>query len=133
MKKEFESDVFAKIKDEGFISAANQIAQGFGEEDIYPSLEEKAAMLLYMIIKNHPFVDGNKRIAAACFLLFLERNKLLNKLSGASVISNEALASITLFVASSKTEEMETVKRLVVSVLNRSKELFVLKFEKEIF
>ena len=122
MKKEFESDVFAKIKDEGFISAVNQIAQGFGEEDIYPSLEEKAAMLLYMIIKNHPFVDGNKRIAAACFLLFLERNKLLNKLSGASVISNEALASITLFVASSKTEEMETVKRLVVSVLNRSKE-----------
>jgi death-on-curing family protein len=122
MQKEFESDVFAKIKDEGFISAVNQIAQGFGEEDIYPSIEEKAAMLLYMIIKNHAFVDGNKRIAAACFLMFLERNKLLNKISGASVISNEALASITLFVAASKTEEMETVKRLIVSVLNRSKE-----------
>lgn len=122
MRKEFESDVFAKIKDEGFISAVNQIAQGFGEEDIYPSIEEKAAMLLYMIIKNHAFVDGNKRIAAACFLMFLERNKLLNKISGASVISNEALASITLFVAASKTEEMQTVKRLIVSVLNRSKE-----------
>lgn len=121
MQKEFESDVFAKIKDEGFISAVYQIAQGFGEEDIYPSIEEKAAMLLYMIIKNHAFVDGNKRIAAACFLMFLERNKLLNKLSGALVISNEALASITLFVAASKTEEMETVKRLIVSVLNRSK------------
>jgi death-on-curing family protein len=122
MRKEFESDIFAKIKDEGFISAVNQIAQGFGEEDIYPSIEEKAAMLLYMIIKNHAFVDGNKRIAAACFLMFLERNKLLNRISGASVISNEALASITLFVAASKTEEMETVKRLIVSVLNRSKE-----------
>jgi prophage maintenance system killer protein len=79
-------------------------------------------MLLYMIIKNHAFVDGNKRIAAACFLMFLERNKLLNKISVASVISNEALASITLFVAACKTEEMETGKRLIVSVLNRSKE-----------
>jgi len=67
-------------------------------------------------------VDGNKRIAAACFLMFLERNKLLRKVSGTSVISNEALASITLFVAASKTEEMDTVKRLIVSVLNRSKE-----------
>lgn len=122
MQKEFESDVFAKIKDEGFISAVNQIAQGFGEKDIYPSIEEKAAMLLYMIIKNHAFVDGNKRIAAACFLIFLERNKLLIKISGTSVISNEALASISLFVAASKTEEMETVKRLIVSLLNRSKE-----------
>jgi prophage maintenance system killer protein len=75
-----------------------------------------------MIIKNHAFVDGNKRIAAACFLMFLERNKLLNKLSGTSIISNEALASITLFVAASKTEELEIVKRLIVSVLNRNKE-----------
>jgi len=83
-------------------------------------LEEKAAMLLYLIIKNHAFVDGNKRIAAACFLLFLNRNRLLYANSGQTIISNEALASLTLFVASSKPEEMETVKKLLISVLNRN-------------
>lgn len=77
-------------------------------------------MLLYLVVKNHAFVDGNKRIAAACFLLFLERNGLLRSAQGKTIISNEALASLTLFIASSKAEEMETVKRLLVSVLNRS-------------
>ena len=83
-------------------------------------IEEKASMLLYLIVKNHSFVDGNKRIAAACFLLFLERNNLLYNEKGQTIISNEALASLTLFVASSKAEEMETVKQLLVSVLNRN-------------
>jgi len=87
---------------------------------VYPSIEEKAAMLLYLVVKNHAFVDGNKRIAAACFLLFLERNGQLYKGSGQLVISNEALASLTLFVAASKANEMETVRRLLVSVLNRN-------------
>ena len=73
------------------------------------------------MIKNHAFTDGNKRIAAACFLLFLEQNKSLTKTSGELIISNEALASTTLFVASSKPEEMETVKKLIVSMLNRNK------------
>ncbi|WP_409013688.1 Fic family protein [Dyadobacter sp. CY312] len=71
-------------------------------------------------IKNHSFVDGNKRIAAACFLLFLENNDILKKKSGALVISNEALASLTLFAAAGKPEEMETVKKLIISVLNRN-------------
>jgi death-on-curing family protein len=120
MRAEFNSDVFGKEKDGGFDSAVNTIKQGFGEQDVYPTLEEKAAMLLYLVVKNHAFVDGNKRIAAACFLLFLERNGLLYNSSGQTIISNEALASLTLFVASSKAEEMETVRKLLISVLNRN-------------
>jgi death-on-curing family protein len=120
MRSEFNSDVFGKEKDGGFDSAVNQIKQGFGDQEVYPSIEEKAAMLLYLVVKNHAFVDGNKRIAAACFLLFLERNGLLYTDSGQLVISNEALASLTLFVAASKADEMETVRRLLISVLNRN-------------
>ena len=120
MRAAFNSDVFGKEKDGGFDSAVNQIRQGFGEQEVYPSIEEKAAMLLYLVVKNHAFVDGNKRIAAACFLLFLERNGLLYANQGQPIISNEALASLTLFVAASKADEMETVRRLLVSVLNRN-------------
>lgn len=120
MRTEFNSDVFGKEKDGGFDSAVNTIKQGFGEQDVYPTLEEKAAMLLYLVVKNHAFVDGNKRIAAACFLLFLERNSMLYNSAGQTIISNEALASLTLFVASSKAEEMETVRKLLISVLNRN-------------
>lgn len=120
MKAGFDTAVFAVEKDKGFDSAIAQIAQGFGGEDVYPTLEEKAAMLLYLITKNHAFADGNKRIAAACFLLFLEQNGLLTNAKGQQIISNEALASLTLFVAASKPEEMETVKRLIISVLNRN-------------
>lgn len=120
MRAEFNSDVFGKEKDGGFHSAVNTIKQGFGEQDVYPTLEEKAAMLLYLVVKNHAFVDGNKRIAAACFLLFLERNNMLYNSAGQTIISNEALASLTLFVASSKAEEMETVRKLLISVLNRN-------------
>jgi prophage maintenance system killer protein len=120
MKSEFESGVFGKEKDGSFESAIAQISKGFGEEDFYPTLEEKAAMLLYLIIKNHGFVDGNKRIAAACFLFFLQQNDLLKNRNGEIIISNDALASLTLFVASSKPEEMDTVKKLVISVLNRN-------------
>jgi death-on-curing family protein len=120
MRADFNSNVFGREKDGGFDSAVNQIRQGFGEQEAYPSIEEKAAMLLYLVVKNHAFVDGNKRIAAACFLLFLDRNGLLFKDSGQLIISNEALASLTIFVAASKAEEMETVKRLLISVLNRN-------------
>lgn len=121
MRSDFESGVFGKEKDGSFESAIAQISKGFGEEDFYPTLEEKAATLLYLIVKNHGFVDGNKRIAAACFLLFLKSNDLLNNNDGISIISNDALASLTLFIASSKPEEMATVKKLVISVLNRNR------------
>lgn len=120
LRSEFNFDVFGKEKDKSFDSAINQIKQGFGKSDAYPSIEEKAAMLLYLVVKNHAFIDGNKRIAAACFLLFLEQNALLYNVNKQPIISNEALASLTLFVAASKAEEMETVKKLLVSVLNRS-------------
>lgn len=120
MRSDFNSDIFGKQKDYGFESAVNQIKQSFGDKDAYPSIEEKAAMLLYLVVKNHAFVDGNKRIAAACFLLFLERNELLYNKINQPLISNEALASITLLVAASKAEEMETVKKLLISVLNRN-------------
>jgi death-on-curing family protein len=113
--------MFLVEKDGSFESAVAQISKGFGEEDFYPTLEEKAATLLYLIVKNHGFVDGNKRIAAACFLFFLQSNDLLHTSEGISIISNDALASLTLFIASSKPEEMDTVKKLVISVLNRNR------------
>lgn len=120
MKNDFDSAIFGREKDKGFQSAVAQIAQGIGNQDLYPSIEEKAATLLYLIVKNHAFVDGNKRIAAACFLLFLKENNILHDKSGTPIISNEALASLTLFIASSKADEMDTVKKLTISVLNRN-------------
>ena len=120
MQSDFESDVFAQPKDDSFYSSINQIRQSFADQDLYPSLEEKAAILLYLIVKNHSFVDGNKRIAAACFLYFLQQNQLLFKENGEPIISNEALASLTLFIATSKSEESDTVKKLIISILNRS-------------
>ena len=121
MVVDFDSQVFGKEKDQNFESSIAQIEKGFGENDFYPTLEEKATMLLYLVVKNHSFVDGNKRIAAACFLKFLQTNKMLFNAQNELIISNDTLASLTLFIASSKPEEMETVKRLVISVLNRNK------------
>jgi prophage maintenance system killer protein len=121
MKSSFASDVFAKPKDKGFESSVKQIAQSVGDEDLYQSIEGKAATLLYLIVKNHSFVDGNKRIAAACFLHFLEKNDLLFADNNTPIISNEALAALTLFSATSKPEEMETVKQLIISILNRNR------------
>ncbi|AUC23454.1 death-on-curing protein [Polaribacter sejongensis] len=120
MLTEFDSDVFGKEKDKSFESSVAQIEKGFGTKDFYTSIEEKAAMLLYLVVKNHSFVDGNKRIAAACFLKFLQQNEILFNNQNQPIISNDTLASLTLFIASSKPEEMETVKRLVISVLNRN-------------
>lgn len=120
MQSDFQSDVFAKPKDKTFESSVNQIGQCFNGNELYPTIEEKAATLLYLIVKNHSFVDGNKRIAAACFLYFLQANNCLFNQSKQPIISNDALATLTLFVASSKTEEMNIVKGLIISVLNRS-------------
>ncbi|MFA5298732.1 MAG: virulence protein RhuM/Fic/DOC family protein [Lutibacter sp.] len=121
MLAEFDSDIFGKEKDKSFQSSVAQIEKGFETKDFYPSIEEKATMLLYLVVKNHSFVDGNKRIAAACFLKFLQHNKMLFNNQNQPIISNDTLASLTLFIASSKPEEMETMKRLVISVLNRNK------------
>ena len=121
MYSDFASDVFAKPKDESFNSSINQIAQIFGGNELYPTIEEKGANLLYLITKNHSFVDGNKRIAAACFLFFMDKNNALFKIDGTPIISNEALAALTLFIATSKTEEVDAVKNLTISILNNEK------------
>ena len=120
MYSDFESDVFAKPKDDSFHSSINQIAQIFDGQELYPTIQEKAANLLYYIVKNHSFVDGNKRIAAACFLYFLDKNKALINKKNETIISNEALASLTLFIATSKSDEDSIVKRFVMSILNRN-------------
>lgn len=120
LNENFSSSVFAKLKDNSFESSISQIGQVFDGFELYPSLQEKAATLLYLIVKNHSFIDGNKRIGAACFLLFLLKNGLLYNLDGKQVISNDALAALTLFIATSKPEEMNIVKKFVISVLNRN-------------
>jgi len=121
MYSEIDSELFAKPKDESFHSSVNQIKQSFGDTELYPTIEEKAANLLYFITKNHSFVDGNKRIAAACFLYFMEQNKALLKPDGTPIIDNATLAALTLFIATSKPEEAEIVKQLTISILNRNK------------
>jgi len=120
MSSDFESDVFAQPKDESFLSSISQIQQAFGGKELYPSIEEKAANLLYFITKNHSFVDGNKRIAAACFVYFLQQNKVLVTENGFSIIDNDTLAALTLFIATSKSEESKIVKNLTISILNRN-------------
>lgn len=119
MRSVFPTEVFARPKDQSFESAVAQIQQSFAGIELYRSIEEKAAMLLYLIVKDHCFVDGNKRIAAACFLHFLYKNGMLFNRENQPIISNKALASLTLFVAMSNPNEMETVKRLIISILNR--------------
>ena len=118
MKSEFASDVFANPKDDSFESSVNQIYQTFGGNDCYPTLEEKAAMLLYLITKNHSFSDGNKRIAASCFLYFLEKNEILYK-NNLPIIDNGTLFALTILIAESNPKEMETMKQIVISVLNQ--------------
>lgn len=121
MKGDFASDVFAQPKDESFNSSVNQIYQTFGGNELYPTLEEKAATLLYLIVKNHSFLDGNKRIGASCFLYFLDKNGLLYDDLGCTIIDDTTLFALTLLIAESKPEEMDTVKKVTISILNRNK------------
>lgn len=118
MKSEFASDVFANPKDGSFASSINQIYQTYDGKDCYPTLEEKAATLLYLITKNHSFSDGNKRIAASCFLYFLDKNNMLYK-NNLPIIDASALFALTLLIAESKPEEMDVMKQIVISVLNK--------------
>ena len=117
MKSEFSSDVFGNPKDDSFDSSVNQIYQTFGGEELYPTLEEKASMLLYLITKNHSFSDGNKRIAASCFLYFLEKNNMLYK-DNKPIIEDLTLFTLTVLIAESNPKEMETMRQIVVSILN---------------
>ncbi|MDR0587972.1 MAG: virulence RhuM family protein [Burkholderiales bacterium] len=112
------SPLFGREKDESFKSALGAIYQTFGGEELYPTVYEKSANLLYFLIKNHAFVDGNKRIAAALFVYFLGKNNALLDKNGKPIISNNALAAITLMIALSKPEEKETMCLLVMNMLN---------------
>jgi prophage maintenance system killer protein len=120
MRRDFDSSVFGKPKDTSFESSVRQIYQSFDGSELYPTIEHKAAMLLYLVVKNHSFVDGNKRIAAALFLYFLDKNKLLFNATGQRRISDEGLAALTLLIAISKPEEKDTMVNIVITILNRS-------------
>jgi prophage maintenance system killer protein len=112
-----ESTIFGVEKDKGLASALGAIMQTFGGRDVYPSLEEKAAHLLYFLVKNHAFVDGNKRIAAALFLWFLERNEALTAADGQPRISNGALVAATLLIAESRPAEKDILVRIITHLL----------------
>ncbi|MCF8054003.1 MAG: virulence protein RhuM/Fic/DOC family protein [Deltaproteobacteria bacterium] len=120
LRRDFDSAIFAQPKDASFESSVRQIYQSFAGNELYPSIEHKAAMLLYFVVKNHSFVDGNKRIAAALFLYFLDKNSLLFGANGQRRISDEGLAALTLLIAVSKPEEKNTMVNIVITVLNRS-------------
>lgn len=110
--------LFGNEKDQSFKSSLDTIYQTFDSIDLYPSLEEKAVNLLYFIVKNHSFSDGNKRIAAGLFIYFLDlNNKLYNNL-GAKIIGDNALVAITIMIAESKTEEKDMMVKLVVNLIN---------------
>lgn len=111
-----ESDLFGVEKDDSFKSSIATIYQSFGGQDLYPSVQEKAANLLYFIVKNHSFHDGNKRIAATVFLYFLEKNGLLYK-DGQKIVSDSALVATTIMIAESKPEEKEIMVSLVMNFL----------------
>ena len=113
------SQWFANEKDESFKSSIGQIYQTFGGEDLYPSVEEKAAMLLYLVVKNHSFSDGNKRIAAMLFLWFLNNNHVLYAEDGHKRIADNTLVALTLMIAESRTEEKDVMVKVVVNLINK--------------
>jgi prophage maintenance system killer protein len=114
------SDLFGAMRDKSFESSIASIYQTFGGKDLYPSIEEKAANLLYFIVKNHSFIDGNKRIAASIFLWFLEKNRLLYKKDGAKRIADNALVALTLMIAESDPGERDIIVTLVVNLINKN-------------
>jgi len=113
------SDLFGNEKDESFRSSLATIYQTFDGNDLYPSIEEKAANLLYFITKNHSFTDGNKRIAAFLFLYFMERNGILYDDKGNKRIADNALVALTLMIAVSKSEEKEVMVKVAINLINQ--------------
>ena len=113
------SSLFATEKDDSFKSSIGQIYQTFDGKELYPSVEEKAAMLLYLVIKNHSFIDGNKRIAATLFLWFLNNNRVLYRPDGTKRIADNTLVALTLMIAESRTEEKDVMVKVVVNLINQ--------------
>ena len=116
------SALFGNEKDDSFKSSIGQIYQTFGSEELYPSVEEKAAMLLYLVTKNHSFSDGNKRIAATLFLWFLNNNHILYRKDGSKRLADNTLVALTLMIAESKTEEKDVMVKVVVNLINQQNE-----------
>ncbi len=114
------SVLFGNEKDESFKSSIGQIYQTFGGAELYPSVEEKAAMLLYLVTKNHSFSDGNKRIAATLFLWFMNNNAILYRPDGTKRIADNTLVALTLMIAESKTEEKDIMVKVVVNLINQA-------------
>lgn len=114
------SNLFGNEKDDSFKSSIGQIYQTFGGEELYPSVEEKAAMLLYLVTKNHSFSDGNKRIAATLFLWFLNNNGILYRKDGTKRLADNTLVALTLMIAESKTEEKDVIVKVVVNLINQT-------------
>ena len=114
------STLFGNEKDDSFKSSIGQIYQTFGGEELYPSVEEKAAMLLYLVTKNHSFSDGNKRIAATLFLWFLNGNHILYHPDGSKRITDSTLVALTLMIAESRTEEKDVMVKVVVNLINKN-------------
>ena len=113
------SVLFGNEKDDSFKSSIGQIYQTFGGEELYPSVEEKAAMLLYLVTKNHSFSDGNKRIAATLFLWFLNNNGILYREDGSKRLADNTLVALTLMIAESRMDEMDILVKVVVNLINR--------------
>ena len=114
------SQWFAHEKDDSFKSSIGQIYKTFGGQDLYPSVEEKAAMLLYLVTKNHSFSDGNKRIAATLFLWFMAGNGILYNPDGSKRIADNTLVALTLMIAESRTEEKDIMVKVVVNLINKN-------------
>lgn len=118
MAKKEATELFGNEKDDGFRSSLQSIVQTFGAQYLYPSIEEQAAHLLYFVIKNHSFSDGNKRIGAFLFIWFLEKNKHRFKKTGELKINDNGLTAIALLVAQSKPEEKELMVKLIINLIN---------------
>jgi prophage maintenance system killer protein len=114
------STLFGNEKDDSFKSSIGQIYQTFGGEELYPSVEEKAAMLLYLVTKNHSFSDGNKRIAATLFLWFLNENRILYRPDGSKRLPDNTLVALTLMIAESRPEEKDIMVKVVVNLINQN-------------
>ena len=112
--------LFGNEKDDSFKSSIGQIYQTFGGEELYPSVEEKAAMLLYLVTKNHSFSDGNKRIAATLFLWFMNNNSILYNPDRTKRIADNTLVALTLMIAESRTEEKDIMVKVVVNLINKN-------------
>ncbi len=115
----FDSTLFGREKDDSFKGSLGAIYQTFDGKEVYPSIEEKAAHLLYFVVKNHSFVDGNKRIAASLFLWFLDANGILYRNDRDKRIGDNALVALTLMIAESKSEEKDVIIKVVVNLINR--------------